>query len=267
MRRTGNFLRSNAVGFLALFVALGGVAWAATAPRNSVVSKSIRDGQVKSVDVAADAIDGSKVADGALDGQDLNLAEVVPGGDLINALDDVDIGPGTVGPAELASEAVTPADFGSIPAVRADGPNGTDGTCTGPPSIPGNGDLTRIGFSGEEFDTANLHNASCLGGDPVTRLTAPIDGLYQVSAGVVWTTNPTGTRFLGIRKNGSDDLYQVASRIPASADVPEQSVSTLVSLDAGDYLEVVLSQNSGSAAAIDFGFERNHFAMHWVGPS
>jgi hypothetical protein len=36
-----------------------------------------------------------------------------------------------------------------------------------------------------------------------TRLTVTEDGLYQVSAMVTWSANPTSSRVLAVRKNGS----------------------------------------------------------------
>ncbi len=65
-------LRSNVVGYIALFCfAIGGVAMA-SAPKNSVVSKSIKNGQVKLADLAAGSVDASKVVDDSLSGADIN---------------------------------------------------------------------------------------------------------------------------------------------------------------------------------------------------
>ena len=78
--RLGLFIRQNAVGLIALFVALGGVAYAA-APKNSVTSKSIKNANVRSADLAANAVTPDKVADQSLTGaevadQSLTGAEV-----------------------------------------------------------------------------------------------------------------------------------------------------------------------------------------------
>jgi hypothetical protein len=57
-------LKRNAVAYFALFFALGGSAYAvSTAPKNSVVSKSIQDGEVKTQDLSptATAPDASKL--------------------------------------------------------------------------------------------------------------------------------------------------------------------------------------------------------------
>ena len=60
--RIGEYLRQNVLGLVAIFLALSAGAYAVQkAPKNSVVSKSIKDGQVKNVDLAAAAVDQSKL--------------------------------------------------------------------------------------------------------------------------------------------------------------------------------------------------------------
>ena len=63
MSRLGAHIRNNLWGILALFVALGGVASAAAiAPKNTVVSKSIVDGQVKSADIGSGQVRTADIA-------------------------------------------------------------------------------------------------------------------------------------------------------------------------------------------------------------
>ena len=119
-RRARRFIRSNVVGFVALFVALGGVAWAAhTAPKNSVVSKSIKNGQVKKADLAPNSVTGTAVKDGSLGGADLAAGSLgtsdiagnaitgalVQDGSLTNA----DMADGTIKGAKLDANDVIPA--------------------------------------------------------------------------------------------------------------------------------------------------------------
>lgn len=77
------FIRSNLLGLIAIFIALGGTAYAIQkAPKNSVVSSSIKKGQVKTSDLAdgavtgpklgASSVDSSKVADNSLNGSDID---------------------------------------------------------------------------------------------------------------------------------------------------------------------------------------------------
>ena len=67
-------LQSNVVAYLALFFALGGLAYAAGLPKNSVKSKQIKDGQVKPADLAVNAVDTSKILDATITGVDVDDA-------------------------------------------------------------------------------------------------------------------------------------------------------------------------------------------------
>lgn len=60
------FFRSNILGFIAIFIALGGMGVAAGLKKNSVKSGQIKDGQVKSVDVADNDLTGTDINEGAL---------------------------------------------------------------------------------------------------------------------------------------------------------------------------------------------------------
>lgn len=65
-------IRAQGLGLLALVIVLsGGAAYAAGVAHNSVGSKQIRNGQVKTVDLANDGVNGQKVADASLTGGDV----------------------------------------------------------------------------------------------------------------------------------------------------------------------------------------------------
>ena len=71
--------RSNVVGYVALFLVLTGVAYAAGLEPNSVRSRQIKNGQVRNADLAAGAVTASSVAPNALGGDQIdesNLAQV-----------------------------------------------------------------------------------------------------------------------------------------------------------------------------------------------
>jgi len=62
-----SYVRRHHVGLLALFVALGGTAYAGTQlEKNEVRSRNIAPGQVKRSDIARNAVNSRKVADGSL---------------------------------------------------------------------------------------------------------------------------------------------------------------------------------------------------------
>lgn len=81
-RGLGRFLRQNTIGLLALFIALGGTTYAATAlPANSVGAKQlkknavtavkIKAGAVTNAKIGANAVTGAKVKDDSLTGSDI----------------------------------------------------------------------------------------------------------------------------------------------------------------------------------------------------
>ena len=67
MRRMPKLTYANVVSTIALFLAIGGGAYAATQlPKNSVKSKQIAPGAVKTSDIAKDAVTGDKVNEATL---------------------------------------------------------------------------------------------------------------------------------------------------------------------------------------------------------
>jgi hypothetical protein len=69
--RIGRHIRSNVVGYVALFIALGGVTYAAGLARDSVKAKQIKTGAVRSDEAKDNSLTGTDVADGSLGGIDV----------------------------------------------------------------------------------------------------------------------------------------------------------------------------------------------------
>jgi hypothetical protein len=89
---------SLVISIFALVIAMSAGAYAATiAPKNSVVSKSIKNGQVKSKDLATNSVNAKKIKDGQV-----GAAEITDG-----AVGTADIGDGQVGPNDLSAAAKT----------------------------------------------------------------------------------------------------------------------------------------------------------------
>ncbi len=89
LRSMVGYFRRNVVGFLALFVALGGTAYAV----NTVSSTDIVDGQVKSVDIGNGEVNSADVKDQSLTTFDVSTflgADIVDG-----SLTSADVAPGT----------------------------------------------------------------------------------------------------------------------------------------------------------------------------
>ena len=71
-RRFTRFLRRNTIALLALFIALGGTTYAATAlPKNSVGPKQLRKNAVTNKKIAKNAVTGAKVKNDSLTGADV----------------------------------------------------------------------------------------------------------------------------------------------------------------------------------------------------
>jgi hypothetical protein len=78
-RRLLSHLRSHGIAYLALFVALGGTAYAASLPANSVGTKQLKSGAVTTAKVKHDAITSSQVADSSLQSQDFASGVLLKG--------------------------------------------------------------------------------------------------------------------------------------------------------------------------------------------
>lgn len=129
--RIGQFFRSNALGLIAIFIALSGTTYAVThAPKNSVVAKSIKKGAVKNSKLAAGAVTGDKVADASLTGADIANDSVT--GQQVNeaSLTGVDAATlGGVAPSALQSRVTGSCTLGrTIKAIDASGAVDCSGT-------------------------------------------------------------------------------------------------------------------------------------------
>jgi hypothetical protein len=88
-------LVGNVLGLIALLIALGAGAYAAGLAPNSVKSKHIKDGQVKTRDLALEAVESSRLAPGSIQ------SELVPDDELVGG----DIDESTLGTVPNASDA------------------------------------------------------------------------------------------------------------------------------------------------------------------
>lgn len=110
------------VAIVALVVAMGGTSYAAvTLAKNSVLSKHIKNGQVKTADLRASAVTGGKVKDGSLGAVDFAAGQL-PAGPQVATGPAGPAGPqGVPGPVNtvtvVASSTVAAGTFGSATAT------------------------------------------------------------------------------------------------------------------------------------------------------
>lgn len=101
---------------------------------------------------------------------------------------------------------------------------------------------TAMAWDAENFDTLGASVQWAAGSS--TRLTAQAPGVYRLSASVVFAANATGERAVWFRKNGATFLPGL--RVPATAaNATATAAATTVILNASDYVECFVYQNSG----------------------
>lgn len=109
-------------------------------------------------------------------------------------------------------------------------------------SIP-NGVETVLTLNSERWDNATIHSTSA----NTSRMTAPVDGVYLITANIEFDANATGERYVAIRLNGG--TYLAAPTIDAAGGGLNTgfAFTRQYALSAGDYIEIWAFQNSGGA--------------------
>ena len=221
---------ANVISTLCLFLLLGGGTAVALTGSNTVFSDDLVDNQVFSADVRNDTL-----SSGGLTAPDLR-ANSVGGSEVTN---------GSLGTGELSH---------AIPAARV--------TRTSAQSIPDSLN-TSLAFDQERYDAAGVHDNATNN----SRLTAPVTGIYAVTAQFTWGGSAgAGSRFAGVMKNGST----LIARSQELAGDDDQNITTQVLLAAGDYVEVVVLQTSGSSLTVAANGVAQQFtpefSMTWLAP-
>jgi hypothetical protein len=188
----------------------------------------------------------------------LDCNNCVNSGDLVNgAVHTSDIDGAAVTTGKLATGAVRARTIGALPAVRVFN--------AGNQAVP-TGQDTALSFNTEHFDTASMHSAS----NP-TRLTIPRTGLYDVGYSfAIDNSDSDSYRQVTIRANLS--VYVWLDRVApvAGALFLSPQGSTIYRFTAGDYIELYVTQLSGSSLDVygDAGTDGYYpaFWARWVGP-
>lgn len=112
------------------------------------------------------------------------------------------------------------------------------------------------------------HNAVTTGGS--WKFTAPISGLYQVSCNWNFATGSYGgtSNFqCALYKNGSQfrKLGFIRTENGSASIAPSSSGTTLIRLNAGDYIDFRLFQDNGSSASLEASGVNNHISIVRVG--
>lgn len=105
---------------------------------------------------------------------------------------------------------------------------------------------TAIAFGAEEFDVGDMHSTSTNS----ERLTISTPGAYEIKAHASFASNGTGSyRWTRILKNGTTELDSVNGP-PSAGARTIMEVGTCVELAAGDYVTLVVYQDSGGSLGV-----------------
>ena len=170
------------------------------------------------------------------------------------AVTSIKVRDGSLTGADLAPGAVTPSRISGVPSVRAF--NSAD------EAIP-TGAFTSLTLNSERFDATGMHRTDI----DTSRITIATAGIYLVTGDVTWLNAPGG-RELNVRKNGTTIVARAVQAADPGANTSDQSLTTLVQLAAGDYVELVVRQNAGAPVTIAAASEYSpEFSAVWVAPA
>jgi len=121
---------------------------------------------------------------------------------------------------------------------------------------------TVVAYNLETFDNANMHDAVT----NTSRITIPTGGagLYEIVTTGIFAANATGVRRLDILLNGGTLIGRTGATGTSSGKAFMQTTA-IYRLNAGDYLETQVFQNSGGA--LDFEYAASYasfFSAIWI---
>lgn len=262
----GSHVRGNVVGYIALFVALSGSAYAASQlPANSVGTKQLQKGAVTKAKLARGvAVSGPQGQTGprGTQGPPGPSGQTGPrgtegppgpstgpaGGDLSGQYPNPTIAPSTVGPSE----------FETLPAASIIDGAGNQTLPTG---------TTTIAFNSSVYDTDSMLDAT---GNQLV-IHTPGKYLIQATIAIEYTGHSNAIRELFIEKNGGAVAIdtQDATVTPDSRET--QTASVIVPLQANDTITAAVFQSTGSdatsvAVSAGGGEVAPVLQAEWLGP-
>lgn len=271
-RFRGKLTYANVTSSLALFLVLtGGLAFAAL-KKNSVTTKQIKDGQVKTQDVGdgeigfadldSDSVGSPKIINGSVLGPDIGADSVGSAAIGTGAVGAEEIADGSVGADELAAGAVGTAQIAAVPAVKV------VATAAIPYADSTSAPIPYDSEASPAFDPYGMH-------DPAqpARLSAPVDGVYEVEAMLRWQHDPDDDDAfrLSLRKTtGPTTIAFVSQRGDTgfTQDPTTLHIVSLVDLDAGETVELVAVQDNFDNDSLNIVTSSGmpYMSMHWVSP-
>jgi hypothetical protein len=249
------------VALLALFVALGGTA---TAAKLLITTKQIKDGTIRVVDINAKArkelTRHATSAGSAVSAQIAGFAdEAQTVADAVSGRNEPLEASSVPSPGRLfALGGDGRVPLAVVPTVAARVYSSYDQAV--PLQIAG-GPVQRVSFDTVSFDTGGMFKPT----DP-TRLTAPVDGIYLITANVSWEVSGTSGFNRAVTLWVDNHVISVDQRPPAQET--RQVVTTVYKLERGDFVEVGVGHDEQPSLHIDaVGDYAPSLALVWIAPA
>lgn len=120
--------------------------------------------------------------------------------------------------------------------------------------------FTALNFNSEDFQTGTLHSTVTNN----SRVTIATAGVYCFTGTVAFAANATGQRVIVIKVNGTTYYDKLAFPNNGAGNTFEAQITKLLSLAAGDYVELFAYQDSGGNLNVgDVTFRYVQTALSW----
>jgi hypothetical protein len=129
-------------------------------------------------------------------------------------------------------------------------------------SIPNN-TATIVNFEDLSFDS---HSAVTVGAS--WKFIAPVSGRFSVNAQITWssvTLTSGQINSIAIRKNGVEYISDFDNRATGGSNIFTRRIADTIQLAAGDYIDVMVTQQSGGAITLNGTGSRNVISISKVG--
>jgi len=107
--------------------------------------------------------------------------------------------------------------------------------------------FTALTFDTEDWDDDAYHDT----GANTSRITIRVPGRYAIGCNVGFAANATGYRQVRLFVNGATSIKMVAHSAAAGGTTHHEALEAVYEFNAGDYIEVLVYQNSGGALNVD----------------
>jgi hypothetical protein len=163
------------------------------------------------------------------------------------------LGADSVGANEIQANSVGASEIGSLPSAWVfSGAN---------QSVPNNAFGPIQSFDAEFYDPQSMHSPAS-----PTKLSAPVSGIYLITAEITWDISAAGTVRAAWVISNSSGFLQSDFRSPVTGNGTTNNLSIPFLLNAGEYVEIYVFQDSGGPLNTMSGTLTN-FTLTWLSDS